>query len=334
MRMIEKGVPAAASLILHLMVVGIFAMMLLPASDSRELSTIVGNADVQEFPDMTVIADMNFGVEAESDRANQQRQAPPSFLQPASAPVTSAPRYEIAGDLPRMAPSNGTGSMSEDVGPLIPTGVLAKSGEGDGEGIGGAHFFGINLQGHSVVFVVDASKSMLHPFPGPTKTRFARVQMELLTSIQAMEETQRFFMILFNEHAYPMPSNQLADATTGAKKRYLHWMATAKPEGKTDPEIALLMALQLRPEVIYFLTDGDFKYRVVENVSKANVAKVSINCIGFGDDDGEKFLKELAARNGGSYRFIPEVEFFPESPFGHETSNRPKLSSRATEPSP
>ncbi|MEW4489539.1 vWA domain-containing protein [Thalassoglobus sp. JC818] len=334
MRMIEKGVPAAASLILHLMVVGVFALMILPEARSLELSTIVGNSEVRDFPEMTVTAEMNFGVEADADRSNQERQAPPSFLQPASAPVTSAPRYEIAGDLPRMAPSNGTGTMSEDVGPLIPTGVFAKNGDGDADGLGGAHFFGVNLQGHSVVFVVDASKSMLHPFPGPTKTRFARVQMELLTSIQAMEETQRFFMILFNEHAYPMPSAQLADATNGAKQRYLRWMATAKPEGKTDPEIALLMALQLRPEVIYFLTDGDFKYRVVENVSKANVAKVSINCIGFGDDEGEKFLKELAARNGGSYRFIPEVEHFPQSPFGPDVSNRPKLSSRTVDRSP
>ena len=66
------------------------------------------------------------------------------------------------------------------------------------------------------------------------------------------------------------------------------------------------MALQMRPDVIFFLTDGEFNYRVVREVSAANFGSVRIHTISLGDDSGEKFLTELAARNGGVYRHISE----------------------------
>src|SRR5690606_8639207 len=112
--------------------------------------------------------------------------------------------------------------------------------------------------------VVDCSRSMNHPHPGPGKTRIGRVKLELVRSVHNLEPNQQFFIIFFNERAYPMPAERLIEASDSSKLRYLRWMAGARADGQTDPSQALAMALRLQPDLIYFLTDGDFKPVIVK----------------------------------------------------------------------
>lgn len=183
------------------------------------------------------------------------------------------------------------------------------NGGGNGNGTGsGSGFFGNKLEGKRFVFVVDASTSMHHPHPGPAQTRFKRVQLELVETISRLQPDQQFFVIFFNGGAWPMPSHGLVTATDDAKQRYLTWVAAARAGGHTEPEAALKMAVSLRPEVIFFLTDGDFDYHVVPAVTEMNRGQALIHTIGFADDRGEEFLKAIAMFNGGRYRFIPEDE--------------------------
>ncbi|MFG0334727.1 MAG: VWA domain-containing protein [Maioricimonas sp. JB049] len=183
------------------------------------------------------------------------------------------------------------------------------SGQGTGQGAGdgeGSSFFGLNAPGRKFVFVVDGSGSMNRPFPGPAKTRFGRVKLELIRTIQQMNEEQQFFIIFFNDNAIPMPATRLMEAVPSAQYNYLRWMTAVEATGMTEPESALMLALRLRPDVIYFLTDGAFKYRVIKRVREANRGRVSIHTIGFGDDEAEKFMKQIASQNYGTYQFIPE----------------------------
>ncbi|QDU40610.1 von Willebrand factor type A domain protein [Maioricimonas rarisocia] len=182
------------------------------------------------------------------------------------------------------------------------------SGQGTGNGAGdeeGSSFFGLNAPGKKFVFVVDGSGSMNRPFPGPAKTRFGRVKLELIRTVQQMNEEQQFFIIFFNDNAIPMPATRLMEAVPSAQYNYLRWMTAVEATGMTEPESALMLALRLQPDVIYFLTDGAFKYRVIERVRKANRGRVSIHTIGFGDDEAEDFMKQIASQNFGSYQFIP-----------------------------
>ena len=190
------------------------------------------------------------------------------------------------------------------------TGTGQGTGTGEGAGAGdGTSFFGNAIEGRRVVYVVDASRSMNHPHPGRMKTRFGRVKAELVRSIGAMTQEQEFFIVYFNDKAFPMPATTLKLAVPSIKQKYLRWAVEARAFGMTDPEQALLVALKLNPDVIYFLTDGAFPPRVVDRVRHANDRpRVTIHTIGFGDDGGERLLKEIAFQNWGTYRFIPATE--------------------------
>ncbi len=193
----------------------------------------------------------------------------------------------------------------QDEGERDLNGSGAGEGEAQGTADGNSTFFGLPVAGKRVVYVVDASRSMNHPFPGPMMTRFGRVKQELVLSISRMTSEQEFFIVYFNDRAIPMPSRTMMPALPNTQGLYLRWAAQAKADGETNPEQALLFALMLRPDIVYFLTDGNFPQRVIDHVSQANEHRVVIHTIGFGDDKGEKLLKQIAARNWGDYQFIP-----------------------------
>lgn len=182
------------------------------------------------------------------------------------------------------------------------------SGNAEGAGTGGGEFFGIQSSKRRMMFVVDCSRSMNAPHPGVGRTRFGRVKMELLRTIGAMQSTQQFYMIFFADGVVSMPAQRMMEATPDSKNRYLTWMANLIADGGTEPEASLLLALSLQPDVIYFLTDGRFDPSVVRKVTLANRSGIPINTIGFGDDVGEKPLRDIAERNNGTYKFIPADE--------------------------
>jgi hypothetical protein len=192
------------------------------------------------------------------------------------------------------APSNGTGNGR-------------GNGTGDGNGRG-LEYFPLDDQPGRYVFVVDGSQSMTHRYPGPARSRFGRVKVELWRTIYRMSADQKFFVIFFNTRAFPMPATELRPGGMENQSDLFQWTASLKADGQTDPLEAMLMAMRLQPDVIYFLTDGEFNYKVVREVAKANQRGVKIHTISLGDDSGAKFLEEIASRTGGSYRHIVQEE--------------------------
>lgn len=185
------------------------------------------------------------------------------------------------------------------------------SGEGNGIGNGvgdgtGTSFFGLTAQGQKFVFVVDASSSMRRPSFGPERTLFNRVKLEIMRSIRRMTEQQQFFIVFFNDSLFPMPAKSLVAAEQDTQQYYLRWMSQMKSGGQTDPEDAIQLALRLQPDVIYFLTDGEFHRGLVKRIAGMNRAGVVIHTINYGsDDDGSVSLREIAEQNGGAYYFVP-----------------------------
>lgn len=213
---------------------------------------------------------------------------------PADAPSVAAP---VSDELAMWSPGTAApGLLSEHVG----TGNGKGSGDGDGASTA---FFGQTMQARRVVYVLDASRSMNYPHPSLAKTRFGRVKLELVDSIKAMEPGTEFFIIFFNERAHPMPARGLVRVDRA--EPYLNWMAVANADGHTDPAEALLMALRLQPDVICFLSDGDFRPGVVADVSRLNQDQIAIHTFCLGDRTGEPLMKQIAGITGGRYRFIP-----------------------------
>jgi hypothetical protein len=233
---------------------------------------------------------------------------------------TISPFVEAGRPAPSIAPGGGRGRQLP--GRALAASDLTRSlsmlgrgtngaGAGEGEGVGdgkGLGFFGRRITGQRVVYVVDCSQSMNHPHPGPGKNRLGRVKLELINSVRALAATQKFFIVFFNDRPLPMPTDRLVEANDATKLKYLRWMVDVKADGHTDPALALLMALKLNPDTIYFLTDGDFRPTIVREVAVSNRKGVKIHTVGFTQDRGEKLLRTIAEQNGGTYHYVPPDE--------------------------
>ena len=290
------------SVIVHIVLIAMLSLILLPLPQAESLYVVqtTFSDPVDEPPALLQIENKQPVEQTELHTSH-------SFLTSVDmAPADAKPSVETM-PLRREMSFTGvpTASLGEAVEAMVEVeGAAPVVAEPGGEP-GNPAFFGIHLKDEDAVFVVDGSLSMNYPHPGPSKTRFGRVKLELLKTIANMSDEQKFFMIFFNQNAVPMPADRMMEATPGSQQRYLTWMTQLKAAGQTNPEQALLLALYLQPDVIYFLTDGDFDYKVVPTVTQANSKSIRIHTIGFGDDRGEKFLKEIAKFNNGTYRFVP-----------------------------
>ncbi|MBI5758786.1 MAG: VWA domain-containing protein [Planctomycetales bacterium] len=190
------------------------------------------------------------------------------------------------------------------------TAANGTAGRGSGDAAGaGQGFFDVQSGGNRFVFVVDCSASMNSPYRSQqdpaVKTRFQKVQLELVRAIQGLSSKQQFFVIFFNRRAIPMPASELLPATPENQRACQEWVSQAFADGDTDPGDALRLALTANPDVIYLLTDGQFQRRVGTLITRLNQERVKIHTLGFGRYAAADLLRDIAESNRGTYRFLP-----------------------------
>lgn len=168
--------------------------------------------------------------------------------------------------------------------------------------IPGGEFFGIEAEGTSFVYVVDCSGSM-------SGRPFDRAKEEMIRSISSLQPDQSFFLIFFSDDEYPMyhpaVAASSAPATQDNIRKAASWVRSFSLQGGTAPGGALLHALRLQPDAIYFLTDGGFDAGAVSQVRNANSNGVSINTVSFVNRSGEGLMRQIAKENNGVYLFVP-----------------------------
>ena len=294
------------SLVAHLTLMGIgSAIVFSPKASESNAPSIVAIVDPVVADPEPVLLKMGAWEPASGHSSGGGGNPNPAALAVSNAPVEPTPGGLSGGY--SIAFGDGTDLSYTDV--IGDGGTGGGSGGGNGAGIGpgnGDGFFGLDLAGERFVFVVDASRSMNHPYPGEAKNRLGRVKIELYHTIQKMKTNQSFFVVFFNTDPIPMPARDMVRAEPAILRPYMEWIFKTRAMGQTNPEPALLAALQLRPDKIYFLTDGDFSHRSVRTVREANRGRIPIHTIGFGGQGGEKNLQEIAQDSQGTYQFIPE----------------------------
>lgn len=177
---------------------------------------------------------------------------------------------------------------------------------GIGRGVGGAEggvgFFGMEAVGKSFTFVVDCSGSMQGP-------RFERAMTELTTSLSDLSVTQKFNVIFYHQNPIPMVfQGKRAGLVTANRlnlQRARAWIRKRKAKGGTVPQPALEMALEDKPDVMFFLTDAQEIPRVVRTlVRRWNKHGTTVHTICFGHRGGEALMQGIAEDNKGRYRFV------------------------------
>ncbi len=191
------------------------------------------------------------------------------------------------------------------------TGRLAPFGTpGGGSGMMGprSSFAGTGGSATRLVYILDHSGSMVDSFD------FLR--MEVLRSVNKLVPVQSFAVIMYSEDVTVLGPEKLMDATAPNKQSFKDKIELIRAAGdndnKLDPfEKAFRKAFAMKPELIYFLTDGAFDPKLVEVIQELNKdRKVVINTLAFIRDDPKYIdqLRKMATDNKGQYKLVKEKD--------------------------
>ena len=161
---------------------------------------------------------------------------------------------------------------------------------------GSVNPFEKGAEGKDVVFIIDKSSSMMG-------SPFDRTRQALKDAIDSLKPKQRFTVVFFDDAHYFCPKVKgLLDASQGNKKIIKDWIDSAIPGGGTIPDSAIMESMDLNPQKIILLSDGDFSPFTVEAVTEANRARnfpIAIDCVGLSENIIT--LQALAHQNHGVY---------------------------------
>lgn len=187
--------------------------------------------------------------------------------------------------------------------------ALGGSGDGTGDqslggGGAGTSFFGVSSRGTRFAFIVDISGSM---------DRDRRIQIamrELSQSITDLPDYAYFYIVLFSSGATVPPMQEGWNrARPSTVRHFIRWLGQVAPRGATQPRSAFsqVFSLKERPDVIFFMTDGEITNFSAEEVAAhtSRGRRVVINTIAFGDPSSQDLLRDIARESGGVYRFVP-----------------------------
>lgn len=163
-------------------------------------------------------------------------------------------------------------------------------------------FFGIRAKGQLFIYVVDCSGSMLE------EDRLIRAKRELRRSVLSLQHPQRFKVVFYNDQVVPMPGDLPRSADLASKSQMVQWLRLIEPDGETDPRGAMSLALSLRPDAVFLLSDGEFPEGTVEAIACKNGRKIPIHCVDLSSGAGGDQLQQIARDSGGQYRWRPQVD--------------------------
>jgi hypothetical protein len=318
------------SLVLH----GLIAMLLIASAPairsggasetSRRVGLVVVQGDPQGAGD---------GDDEASDTAELQPViAPPMDRAPApesliaedpprdnANPVVQQPASEPGGTAPTNSETDADIDSLTEITERLRSDVDERSGntvpvrDALGRGKGRTQVFGLPGEGYKFVYVFDRSASM----GGSGRSTLSAAKAELLKSLASLGETHQFQIIFYNEEPAILNiagRSRLVFGTQQNKELARRFVGGITADGATRHEDAILMALRLKPDVIFFLTDADepaLSDAQLKRIHQIAEGATAINTIEFGSGPlvgGENFLARLAHQNAGKYAYFDVTE--------------------------
>lgn len=178
--------------------------------------------------------------------------------------------------------------------------------------------FGVEGTGSRFLYVFDRSASM-EGFEGRP---ISAAQHELIASLESLQPQHQFQIVFYNErptifNPFPSAPPQMLFATAENKELAARFVRQIRGEGGTRHMAALREAVNMGPDVIFFLTDADVP-RLTDDeliqIERWNRARASINTIEFGSGSqrsADNFLVKIARRNDGQHVYIDVTKLRP-----------------------
>lgn len=176
-------------------------------------------------------------------------------------------------------------------------------------GRGRTKVYGLNGEGFKFIYVFDRSGSM----GGSGNKALNAAKRELLRSLSDLGDTHQFQIIFYNEEPTIMRIGGAANlmfATTANKRAAERFVESISADGATQHEPAIMAALKLSPDVVFFLTDADqpeLSPAQLDRVKRLNDGRAVINTIEFGLGPKIRkynFIDRLAEENRGGSAYV------------------------------
>jgi len=200
----------------------------------------------------------------------------------------------------------GGGAVGTAIGADRGAGRSGRAPSGWGGGTGRTRVFGVEGEGYKFAYVFDRSGSM-------EGRPLQAAKAELIASLESLADTHQFQIIFYNEQALRFSPtgepNRLFFATERNKSLAAKFIGSIVADDGTDHEQALMLAINLRPDVIFLLTDADEPKLWPGQLAKITrrAEGITINAIEFGfgpQADPNNFLVRLARENGGRHAYV------------------------------
>jgi len=173
-------------------------------------------------------------------------------------------------------------------------------------------FFGAEAFGNRFVFIVDSSGSMRGP-------RWEALKTELERVLKTLSPDQEFFIISFDTEPHPMfglapPEGDFLKPTKRSIERVKMWLRSLDLGSNTLPASALMMALYLKPDAIFLLSDGEIQDDTVQRLRLYNRKQTEdgrwqtlapIHTILLHSLIGYQTLEFIANENNGTFTPVP-----------------------------
>lgn len=207
---------------------------------------------------------------------------------------------------------NSNGSSDSDVSDQVAfASAKGQSAEKAKDGLqssGSASFFGAKAEGNRFVFVIDSSGSMRGP-------RWQALCKELVRAIKSLSPDQEFFVISFDSVHHPMfgtapPRGKFLHPTSKNVERIQNWLRSIRHGSQTYPASAVGMAMQLEPDGVFLLSDGEINDSTVSDLRIWNRKTdeqgydrvlVPIHTVLLHSDAGYATLETIANENAGTF---------------------------------
>ncbi len=242
----------------------------------------------------------------------QPEVAPPSPVEPATGGGDFAIDVDI--DLPDRGddPSDPVGAQLASISAAD---VVANLRPGSGRR--GASFFGTYASGNRFVYVLDSSRSMLGD-------RWVYACNQLIDSLNGLADDQEFVVICFDLTTTFMFNKSPANVhylhpTPAIVSRIRRWLRSVELGRATMPAQAMQYALELNPDAIFLLSDGELQDNTVAvlrllNPPGSERRQIPVHTVHLFSFQGRLTLQQIALENSGTFTSIQQQRSFRTFP--------------------